>query len=115
MFVSLLVTLIAIAPPPGAEDGVPMSEARVGQGVLAGAPPTQVLKTARFRLVYTEQAKGAAAFLARDIERIRDDVRDVLGRDWPGETEVRLGFGREEYESLALPGGLPPSWAVATA
>ncbi len=109
----LLAAVLAIAPPPGAEDGVPLTQT-VGTP-LEATPPTQVLKTARFRLVYTEKAKGAAAFLAKDIERLRDDVRSVLGRDWPGETEVRLGFGRDEYESLALPGGMPPGWAVALA
>ena len=113
---SLLLALLAIAPPPGAEDGVPLTEPL--RHVFAApdvAPPTQTMETARFRLVYTERAKGAAAFLAKDLERIRDEVREVLGRDWPGVTEVRLGFGREEYEALALPGGLPPSWAVALA
>ena len=39
----------------------------------------------------------------------------MLGRDWPGTTEVRLGFGRDEYEGLAMPGGAPLKWAVALA
>lgn len=109
----LIAAVLAIAPPPGAEDGVPLTEASTSRLVVP--PTTQVLTTARFRLVYTQKAAGAAAFLAKDIERLRDDVRSVLGRDWPGVTEVRLGFGRDEYESLALPGGVPPGWAVALA
>ncbi len=114
MLGSLLASLlVSIAPPPEPEDGAPQQE-RFSHAP-APAPQTHTLRTARFRLEYTERAKGAAEFLAEDIERIRDDVRDVLGRDWPGVTEVRLGFGRDEYESLALPGGSPPSWAVALA
>jgi hypothetical protein len=46
---------------------------------------------------------------------VRDEIKDEVGRDWPSVTEVRLGFGREEYEALAIPGGRPPPWAVALA
>jgi len=115
VLVPWLLALLAIAPPPGAEEGLTDSQHQAGATQRQPAPSTQALETARFHLVYTERAAGAAAFLARDVERIRDEVRDLLGRDWPGVTEVRLGFGRDEYESLALPGGLPPSWAVALA
>lgn len=114
MFGFLLVALLALTLPPGAEDGA-LIVIEPPSTQLATPPQTGAMKTARFRLVYTERARGAAAFLAKDIERIRDDVRDVLGRDWPGETEVRLGFGRDEYESLSLPGAPPPSWAIALA
>ena len=65
--------------------------------------------------MHTSRAKGAAEVLARDIEAMRDDIAGLLGRDWPGVTEIRLGYGREEYEALALPNGHPPSWAVALA
>lgn len=80
-----------------------------------GRLETASLTTPRFRIVYTPRAKGAAEFLAKEIEGIRDEVAATIGRDWPGVTELRLGFGREEYEALALPGGVPPSWAVALA
>ncbi len=78
-------------------------------------PKTQTLKTPRFTLVYTEQAAGPARFLAGKLEAVRDEVAKAVGRDWPGVTEVRLGFGREEYEALAVPGQRPPPWAVALA
>lgn len=81
----------------------------------AGPLQTSELRTERFRIVHTPRAKGAAEYLARDLEAVRDDIAKLLGRDWPGITEIRVGFGREEYEALALPGGHPPSWAVALA
>lgn len=80
-----------------------------------GPLETSELKTKRFRIVYTPRGKGSAQVLAREIEPIRDDIAALLGRDWPGVTEVRVGFGREEYEAMALPGGVPPSWAIALA
>lgn len=90
--------------------------------LLTTAPPpldpsihTAAVDTARFHLVHTEKATGAARQLATELEPLRDDIAHLLGRDWPGVTEVRLGFGREEYEGLALPGGRPPPWAVALA
>lgn len=104
--------LLAIAPPPSLEDSPPISTEHLG---ISGPLETQSIDTARFHLRYTPRAQGAARFLAGDIERLRDAVREVLGRDWPGVTEVRLGFGRDEYEGLAMPGGAPPSWAVALA
>ncbi len=108
----ILSLLVAVASPPALEDGPPVSTEHLG---ISGPLETQAIDTARFHLRYTPRAEGAARFLAADIERLRDEVRDVLGRDWPGKTEVRLGFGREEYEGLAMPGGSPPSWAVALA
>ena len=78
-------------------------------------PPTGTLTTERFRIVHTQAATGAARALSTQIEPLRDQIQQVLGRDWAGITEVRLGMGREEYEALALPGGAPPSWAVALA
>lgn len=74
-----------------------------------------VLETPRFRIVYTSASKVAAQRLAADIERVRDDFQKVLGRDWPGVTEIRVGLGRSEFEGLAVKGGAPPPWAAALA
>ncbi|HLM45494.1 MAG TPA: hypothetical protein VK458_16595 [Myxococcaceae bacterium] len=71
--------------------------------------------TARFRILYTAKAEGSARQLAGTIESVRDNFVSVLGRDWPGVTEIRIGVGRPEFEALALPGGAPPGWAVALA
>jgi hypothetical protein len=71
--------------------------------------------TPRFRLLYTVKSEGSARQLATNIEAIRDGFVSVLGRDWPGVTEIRVGVGREEFEALALHGGAPPGWAVALA
>ncbi|MET0402190.1 MAG: hypothetical protein ABW123_07280 [Cystobacter sp.] len=82
------------------------------------APPALVVgqvDTARFHLLYTARSEGATRQLATTIESIRDAFVSVLGRDWPGTTEVRVGMGRQEFEALALPGGEPPGWAVALA
>ncbi|MBK7860594.1 MAG: hypothetical protein IPJ65_18745 [Archangiaceae bacterium] len=81
--------------------------------LLAAAPATQTLETPRFHLVYSERSEGAAKLLASEIEGRRDEIQRLLGRDWQGTTEVRLGFDREEFEAMALTP--PPSWAVALA
>ncbi|MBI3185100.1 MAG: hypothetical protein HYZ28_23435 [Myxococcales bacterium] len=73
------------------------------------------LATPHFRILYTPRAEGSARALSRSIEEMRDRFRESLGRDWPGETEVRVGFDRAELEALALPGPKPPSWAIALA
>ncbi|WP_434299761.1 peptidase MA family metallohydrolase [Corallococcus exiguus] len=73
------------------------------------------LKTQRFVILHTAKAAGAARALAGQIEGVRDTFGAMLGRDWPGTTEIRLGVGRQEFEALALPGGKPPGWAVALA
>jgi hypothetical protein len=78
-------------------------------------PPTTELDTPRFKILHTERATAAAKLLAEEIEVRRDEIRDVLGRDWEGTTEVRLGWGRAEYEALAPFGTTPPSWAAALA
>jgi hypothetical protein len=83
--------------------------------MAATPPPTRELSTPRFRIVYTERAAGSAQVLARELEPMRDEVAGLLGRDWPGVTEVRVGFDHDEYEALALPGGPPPEWAIALA
>jgi hypothetical protein len=71
--------------------------------------------TPRFRLLYTERSEGSARALADRIERARDAFQEVLGRDWPGVTEIRVGLGREEMVQLALDGAPVPPWAEALA
>lgn len=109
----LLALFLTVAPPPPSD--VTPYEIPSSGPVTAGGLKTSEIATARFRIVHTERAKGAAQWLARDLEGVRDDVARLLGSDWPGVTEIRVGFGREEYEALALPGGHPPSWAIALA
>jgi hypothetical protein len=81
--------------------------------LAAATPATSSLETKRFHIVHTERATAAAMVLADEIESKRDDIERLLGRDWPGTTEVRLGWDRSEFEALAL--GPAPSWAVALA
>lgn len=109
----LLVLALLVAPPPPSD--APPFEIPSSGPVTAGSMETSEILTPRFRIVHTPRAKGAAEYLKRDIESVRDDIAKLLGRDWPGVTEIRVGFGREEYEALALPGGKPPSWAIALA
>lgn len=73
------------------------------------------ISTRHFRIVHTEAAKGAATALSETLESLRGEFEKSFGRPWPGQTEVRIGVGREEMDSLALPGGKPPSWAAALA
>ncbi len=82
---------------------------------LAQTPPLAELSTERFVIRYTQRAEGSAKVLAREVEPMRDEVAALLGRDWPGVTEIRLGFDKEEYAALSLPGGRPPEWAQALA
>lgn len=111
----LLAVLVSVAPPPSPDQELPPPMPSSGVVLTHGQLETESISTPRFRIVYTPRAKGAAEFLAKEIEGIRNEVAATIGRDWPGVTELRLGFGREEYEALALPGGVPPSWAVALA
>jgi hypothetical protein len=92
----------------------------VVEPALAGPVPrpalvTGELTTARFRILHTARSEQAARKLAAEIEAVRDGFGKVLGRDWTGTTEIRIGVGRQEFEALALPGGAPPRWAVALA
>ncbi|MHB8874926.1 MAG: peptidase MA family metallohydrolase [Myxococcaceae bacterium] len=106
------LTLLALAGP-AAASGAAASPPQVPAGrpaIVAGE-----LTTARFRILHTGRAEGAALALASTIEATRDHFREVLGRDWPGITEVRVGVGRDELEALAIPGGKVPSWASALA
>lgn len=112
-FAPLLALALAVAPPPPAEG--PPVELPASGPLTAGPLQTSELQTPRFRVVHTARAAGAARFLAAELEEARTRIAGLLGRDWPGVTEVRVGFGREEYEALAIPGGRPPSWAVALA
>jgi hypothetical protein len=80
------------------------------------APPAlQTISTPRFRIQHTERAKSSARVLAGELEEVRSDFARVLGRDWPGTTDIRLGYDRAEMEALALGGGKVPGWAVALA
>jgi hypothetical protein len=109
---ALVLALLTLAPPPSGDgEPAPMPHSVTSVPSLE----TSTLSTPRFTLVYTPQAQGAARFLANELEHLRDEVGTLVGRDWPGVTEVRLGSGREEYEALALPNGKPPPWAVALA
>jgi hypothetical protein len=105
-----LAALLAVSPPPE-ESETPWSIPSTGEAASA----TVELATPRFRIRATPRAQGAARALAAQLERTRDEVAAALGRDWPGVTEVRVGFGREEYEALAADGQKPPGWAVALA
>jgi hypothetical protein len=108
----LLAAVLLIAPPPLEGDLQPIPSS----GLETDGPlQTSELTTARFRIVYTPRAKASAQILARELESARDEIAALLGSDWPGVTEVRLGFGREEYEAFALPNLRPPSWAIALA
>ena len=109
----LLALALLVAPPPAPE--AEQLQMPSSGPITAQSMQTAEVRTPRFRIVHTPRARGAAEYLARDIENVRDDIAALLGRDWPGITEIRVGFGREEYEAMALPGGHPPSWAVALA
>jgi hypothetical protein len=121
----LLLLLLLLAAPfaraqePGGAHGSHAHDVVVDDAVLVPmARPQRVtgeVTTRRFRILHTAAATVAARELAGQIEGIRDGFGSILGRDWPGITEIRLGVGREEFEALALPGGRPPGWAVALA
>lgn len=113
MIAALLALALTVSPPPVPEEGEPLPlPAKVSP---VPKPPVGELDTARFRIFYTDKATASAKQLAKDIEPLRDSVQRVLGRDWEGITEIRLGWDRAEMEALALPGGAPPSWATALA
>lgn len=115
MLAPLLALCLAVAPPPPVDAETPLPT-MPSEGLQTDGPlETAVVTTTRFKIVHTPRAKTAAEVLARDLEAARDDIGALLGRDWPGVTEIRLGYGREEYEAFALPGARPPSWAVALA
>jgi hypothetical protein len=115
----LLATPFARAQEPGGAHGSHARELVVNDAVLVPQtrPPRVAgeVTTRRFRILHTAAATVAANELSTSIESVRDSFGGILGRDWPGMTEIRLGVGREEFEALALPGGRPPGWAVALA
>lgn len=112
MLALLLSAVLSVAPPP--LDGAPHELPSAGLET-DGPLKTEVLETPRFKIVYTPRGKASADLLSKELESARDDIAQLLGSDWPGVTEVRLGFGREEYEAFALPNQRPPSWAIALA
>ncbi len=119
----LLLLLLLLTPVVEAQEPGPIhmpGHANAGeQPALAPGPLPELivgkLETPRFLIRYTTKSQGAARELAKSIESTRDAFAGVLGRDWPGVTEIRVGLGRQEFEALALPGGKPPGWAVALA
>jgi hypothetical protein len=114
----LLLSLLLAAPLALAQAAHPSAHG-MGEPALVPTPrPALVageISTPRFRILYTVKSKGSAEALAAQIEGVRDSFVQVLGRDWPGVTEIRVGVNRQEFEALALPGGAPPKWAVALA
>lgn len=114
----LLLPLLLGAPLALAQEAPPSAHGQVEPALIPTARPALVtgeVNTQRFRILYTARSERAARTLAGGIEQVRDSFVRVLGRDWPGITEIRVGVNREEYEALALPGGAPPKWAVALA
>jgi hypothetical protein len=114
----MLVLLLGAAPRAVAQEPPPSTHGQAEPALVPTAPPALVedeLLTPRFRILYTHGSKGSAEALSERIEAVRDSFVLVLGRDWQGRTEIRLGKDRKEYEALALPGGAPPKWAVALA
>jgi hypothetical protein len=124
LLAALLVGLPS-ARPAAAQDAPEAPPASTHAGHGAVEPPqlpaprpalvTGELRTARFRILYTARAEGHARSLSERIEGARTTFQALLGRDWPGVTEVRVAAGRREFEALALPGGAPPGWAKALA
>jgi hypothetical protein len=72
------------------------------------------LKTPHFVIEYTPAAAQAAALLANNIESIRADCVQILGRDVNETITLRMGQGRQEFEAIA-PFGRPPEYALALA
>ena len=114
----LLLSLLLAAPLALAQEAPPSAHGMGEPALVPTSRPALVtgeVATPRFRILYTAKSEGSARALAEQIEGVRDAFVRVLGRDWPGPTEIRIGLGREEFEALALPGGAPPKWAVALA
>jgi hypothetical protein len=85
---------------------------------MPAAPPTVItgeVSTPRFRVRFTQRSEGVSRTLAGRVEHVRDAFQDVLGRDWPGVTEIRVGMGRDELRQLAPSLEPVPSWAEALA
>jgi hypothetical protein len=82
--------------------------------LAAGTVYGHEIRTEHFLIRPTVHAEATAGVLAQRIEAVRANFQTLLGHDWPGVTEVRVGVGREEMEALC-PGGRPPGWAAALA
>lgn len=109
MLVTLLTAVLASSPPP--EQG----PTELPPFATRAPVETVAFDTARFHVVASLRAEQPARALGPELEALRDEVAQVIGRDFPGRTEVRVALGREEYEAMALPGARPPGWAVALA
>jgi hypothetical protein len=112
MFAAALMAILASSPPP---EGGPVEASFSAQVRTAEPVKTVSFDTERFHLVASERAEAPARALGPELEQLRDEVRVLMCRDWPGRTEVRVALGREEYEAMAVPGSHPPGWAVALA
>ncbi|WP_309242952.1 peptidase MA family metallohydrolase [Hyalangium versicolor] len=114
----LFLSLLLVSPLALAQEPAPSAHGMAEPAMVPTPRPALVedeINTPRFRILYTKGSKGSAQALAERIEWVRDSFVSVLGRDWQGRTEIRIGRDRQEYEALALPGGAPPKWAVALA
>jgi len=115
---SLAFALLALGVParslaggaPSGESMSAISDAKPAAGFARPGVIAGEITTRRFRILHTASAQGAARKLATELEPTRDYFSQVLGRDWPGTTEIRVGLGREEFAALALPGDKPPDW-----
>lgn len=86
-----------------------------GNPFRADAPPTTELRTERFELHASDAALGTAKLLAERIEQDRTYIANLLGKDWPGVTEVRVGEGNNELAALWVPESAAPRWAAGMA
>ncbi len=103
-----LLALLAAAPPP--------TEPTFEQPALQRAVVETVsFDSQRFHFVASTGAAQPAHALAPELERLRDEVGELIGAEFPGVTEVRVALGREEFVAMAVEGSRPPSWAVALA
>jgi hypothetical protein len=89
--------------------GAAHAEDGPGTAALTGETATE-----HFRVRYTARAEGTARELAERVETVRGELEALVGHPWPGTTEIRIGVGRDEMESLS-PAGKPPTWAAALA
>src|SRR5512139_2367325 len=96
----LLLSLFLASPQAVAQEGAaPSTHGLQEPALVPTARPALVageLTTPRFRILYTEGSKGSAQALAERIESVRDSFVRVLGRDWQGHTEIRIGRDRKE-------------------
>ncbi len=101
---------LALPPGEGEQRVRPQEKPRQPRASLTGE-----LSTKRFRILHTEDGENAAQGLAEILEPLADELGEKLGAPFRGVVEIRVGRGREEYESISLPGREPPSWSQALA